>query len=59
MAIVRYYEEPYKAEIEWEQEGVQITISVNSKDDSEEGLQEAKRRAQLIVDHFKFIIGKT
>lgn len=61
MEIINYGDDGqhYKVEIDWEEEGVKIIVSTTSKDDSEEGLQEAKRRAQLIVDHFKFLIGKT
>lgn len=49
--------EPYKAVLESKKAGVKIVISAEAEEDTEEGRAEAERRAKLIADHFKIIIG--
>lgn len=55
---VSVFNEPYKAVVEDHRNGVKIVVTAQAEDDTDAGRVEADRRAKLIVDHFKFIVGK-
>ena len=62
-AVIENPDDPYKAVIEWAQEGVKITVEAQypglSDLTTDEIKAECDRRAKLIVDHFKLIINST
>lgn len=56
---VSVFNEPYKAVVEDHRNGVKIVVTAQAEDDTDAGRAEADRRAKLIVDHFKIIVGRT
>ena len=51
--------EPYQAVLDFASEGVRIKITAEAEEDTDESRAEADRRAKVIADHFRIIIGTT
>lgn len=59
MDVIEHSDDPYKAEIDWKEEGVKIVVTAEALGFSEADRAEANRRAKTIIDHFKLIIPRT